>query len=186
MRPFMKPDATVINRVIYYSILIRDIKLTLLELRKTKLLMRGLAIQNLNFNDLTENELKLINNMWEVEKSCRLLLEPLFEGINFGHKYLNHWSLSMSDIRKGFAELEEIKQFKDSRPLIFGRKYILLLYDYTDKSLGKFYAGEVIELEKAIHFIDDIPERKDKVKGLYDAILNSIQLASRYRNTLMP
>lgn len=186
MRDFMKPDPTVISRVIYYSILIRDIKITLLKLRETKILMRGLRIQNLNFSDLNDNELKLIHNMEEVEHSCKLLLEPLFEGIDFGHKYLNHWSLAMSDIKKAYAELEEIKQFKDNRPLIFGRKYILLLFDYTDSTLGKFYAGEIIELSKAIHFVDDIPERLDKVKGLYDAMLNSTQLALRYRNTLMP
>jgi hypothetical protein len=59
------------------------------------------------------------------------------------------------------------------------------LYDYIDIDLGTFYAGEIIALEKAIHFVDNIPEQKDKAKGLYDAIVNSIDIASKYRNTLM-
>lgn len=182
----MKPNQTSINRVIYYSILIRNIKLTLLQLRYTKVLMRGLDIMNLNFNDLNENELKLIHNMDELQNACRLLLFPIFDGIDFGHKYLDHWAIPMNDIKNGYCELEEILQYKEGRPLIFGRKYILLLYDYSDSTLGKFYGGELIELNKAIHFIDNIPLQKDKVKGLYDAILTNIAFNIRQhsKNTI--
>jgi hypothetical protein len=184
MRDFVKPDSTVIERVIYYSILVRDIRITLLQLRKTKIMMRGLGIMNLNFNDLTENELKLIHHDEEIQNACKQLLLPLFEGIDFGHKYLNHWVIPMSDIKQGYCELEEILQYKSNRPLLFGRKFVLLLGDYTDPTLGKFYSGELIELSKAIHFIDKIPPKKDKVKGLYDAIRNSITLASRQRSKI--
>lgn len=185
MRDFVKPNATVMNRVIHYSILQRDIKVALLELRKTKLIIRGLGLLTPNFNDLNEIEMQLIRRSEEIQNACKILLLPLFDGIDFGHKYLNHWALSMPDIRKGFTELEEIIQYKDDKPIIFGRRYIILLYDYTDPTLGIFYSGELIGLEKAIHFVDNIPEQKDKVKGMYDAVLDSIHIASRYRNLLM-
>jgi hypothetical protein len=186
MTCFVKPNQTAINRIVYYSILQRDLRVTLLQLRKAMIMLRGLAFTIPSFNDLRAVELELISRSEEVQNNCKLLLLPILGNIDFGHKYLNHWAISMNDIKNGYCELEEIIQYKHGRPLIFGRKYILLLYDYQDSTLGKFYGGEIIELAKAIHFIDNIPPQKDKVKGLYDAILNSIELAMRYRtsNTL--
>jgi hypothetical protein len=187
MREFVVIDPTIMTRVIYYSILHRDIKISLLQLRMTKLAIRNLRTTIPSFNDLNDVEIELMHRSDEIQQSCRLLLEPLFEGIDFGHKYFNHWTIPIRDIRQGYCELEEIKQFKDRRPLIFGRKYILLLYDYTDSSLGIYKAGRLIELSHAIHFIDSIPPRKDKVKGIYDAIVANFELASRYRTSnIMP
>lgn len=179
----MIPDKTVINRVIYYSIISRDIKITLLQLRKTMIMIRGLGLTVPSYKDLKDVELELMYRANEIENSCRILLSPLFENIDFGHKYLNHWSFSMNDIKEGFCRLEEIVQYKNGKPHIFGRKYILLLHDYIDESLGKFYAGELVSYEKAVHFIDNIPPQKDKVKGLYDAIRTSIDIAVRYRTS---
>lgn len=184
MIPFVKPDITVINRVIYYSTLLRDIRITLLQLRKTMIMIRGLGLTIPSFNDLNNIEVQLIRRMQEIEAICKQLLQPLFEGINFGHEYLNHWAIPMSDVEKGYCELEEILQFKDHRPILFGRKFILLLQDYEDTTLGKFYGGELIELSKAIHFIEKIPGKvNNKKKGLYDAIRDSIELALRYRTS---
>ena len=121
--------------------------------------------------------------MEEVMQSCRLLLFPLLEGIDFGHNYLNHWALSMFDIKQGYCELEEILQYSNNKPKMFGRKYILLLEEYNDLTLGKFYGGELIPLERAIHFINDIPKKKDKSKGLYEAMVDNITLAMRYRTS---
>ena len=179
----MKPNQTVIERVIYYSILIRNIRITLLQIRKTMLMIRGLNIQNLTINDLKENESVLLHSIEEIQTACKQMLVPIFEGIDFGHTYLNHWAIPMSNIKNGYCELEEILQYKEDKPLIFGRRYILLLYDYIDPSLGKFYGGELIELSKAIHFIDNIPQQPDRVKGLYDAIINSLMLATRTRTS---
>lgn len=183
MRYFVKPNQNVIDRVIYYSILRRDIRVSLFQLRKAIIMIRGLRITIVSSPEMRDTEMELIRAVDSLENSCRLLLEPLFEGINFGHKYFNHWSIPMHDIHKGYCELEEIIQYKEDKPVIFGRKYILLLYDYTDSTLGKFYGGELIELSKAIHFIDNIPEKKDKLKGLYDAITSSIELSMRYHRT---
>jgi hypothetical protein len=145
------------------------------------ILIRGLGLTVPSYKDLIEVETELINRANEIQHSCMLLLTPLLEGIDFGHKYLDHWAIPMSDIKNGYCELEEIVQYKEGKPLLFGRKFILLLYDYEDESLGRFYGGELIELSKAIHFIDNIPQKKDKIRGLYDAIISSIQLASRYK-----
>jgi hypothetical protein len=184
MRDFVKPEATAISRIEYYSILLRNIKVTLLQLRTTKLLIRGLGFNNPNFSDLDDVEMRLMCRHDEVQNACRLLLEPRFEGINFGHNRLNHWSLSMEDIKCGYCKLEEVIQYdKYGKPTKFGKKFILLLNEYVDPTLGKFYSGELIPIEKAIHFIDDIPEKKDKVKGLYDAVINSATIAARYRAT---
>lgn len=183
MRYFVKPNQTVIERVIYYSILIRNIRITLLQIRKTMLMVRGLDIQNLTINDLKENELVLLHAIDEIQAACKQMLSPIFENIDFGHDYTNHWAIPMNDIKNGYCELEEIIQFKEGKPIVFGRKYILLLYDYIDPTLGKFYGGELIPLHKAIHFIDNIPKQQDKVKGLYDAIINSLVLATRTRNS---
>jgi len=183
MIDFVKPDKSVINRVIYYSILIRDIRVTLLQLRKAMIMIRGLRITVPSFSDLREVETELIRRQNEVMQSCMLLLSPLLEGIDFGHKYLNHWVVSMHDIKQGYCELEEIIAYKNDRPNIFGRKYILLFDDYEDSTLGKFYSGELVPLEKAIHFIDNILPKKDKSKGLYEAVAESINLASRFRTS---
>jgi hypothetical protein len=182
---FVKPDATAINRVVYYSILLRNIRITLLQLRKTMLLIRGLNITIPSFEDLRDVEQELIHRAEEIQHACRLLLQPLLSGINFGHEKLNHWALSMNDIKCGYCELEEIISYKNDKPETFGKKFILLLSDYEDSTLGKFYSGELIPLEKAIHFVDNIPEKEDKVKGLYDAMVESITTAMRYRQSKM-
>ncbi len=179
MISFMKPDKTVINRVIYYSNLIRESRLALFQLRKTMLAIRGLKFTIPSFNDLKDVEIELIRRIEEINNSSRLLLEPLFEGIDFGHKFLNNWTLSTTEIEQGYCELEEIKQYNNGRPYIYGRKYILLLRDYTDATFGTFYAGELIEFVKADHFISNIPIIKDTKRGLYNAIIGSIKLALR-------
>lgn len=177
----MKPNPSVMNRIEYYSILSRNIKITLLQLRKTKLLIRGLNITIPSFNDLNDVESELMKRYQEIENATRLLIEPLLEGIDFGHRYLDHWSLSMYDIKCGYCELEEILQYNKNAPIRFGRKFIMLVSDYDDSTLGKFYSGELIPFQTAIHFIDKIPKREDKIKGLHDAVIKTIELAARHR-----
>lgn len=190
MIPFVKPDSTVIDRVIYYSILQRDIKVSLFQLRQAILMIRGLRISSISSktNELSTLEVELLRTKDELETVTRRLLEPLFEGINFGHAYFNHWTIPMRDLKRGYCELEEIVRYiqHTDKPdeLVYGKKYIMLLHEYNNPTLGKFYAGELIELSKAIHFIDLIPEQKDKQKGLYDAITSSIELSMRYHRTL--
>ncbi len=175
----MKPDKTVINRVIYYSNLTRESKLALFQLRKTMLAIRGLKFTIPSFNDLKDVEIELMRRIEEINMSSKLLLEPLFEGIDFGHKLLNNWTLATTEIEQGYCELEEILQYNMGRPYMYGRRFILLLRDYVDPTLGKFYAGELIELVKASHFILNIPVIKDTKRGLYNAIIGSIELALR-------
>lgn len=178
----MEPDPTVINRVIHYSILLRNIRLTLLELRKTMILIRGLSFTVPSYKDLKQVEEQLQNRAEEVQRACKSLLLPLFEGIDFGHDYLNHWAFSMNDIKYGYCELEEILNYgSDNKPKMFGRKYILLLRDYKDQNLGIFKAGTLINWVTASHFLNDIPEQPSKVKGLYDAIVSSMLMATNYR-----
>lgn len=180
----MKPDQKAIDRIVYYSILLRDIKITLLQLRKAMLMIRGLGLTIPSFEDLRNVEEQLLNRTNEVQHACRLLLEPLLGGIDFGHAKLNHWSLSMNDIKCGYCDLEEIIKYNNNdKPTMFGRKYILLLNDYKDSTLGKFYGGELIPYEKAVHFIVDIPQKKDKIKGLYDAMIHNIEIAMRFRQS---
>jgi hypothetical protein len=183
MIDFVKPDPTVIRKVVHYSVLLRNIRLTLLQLRRTMLMIRGLNTTIPNFEDLREVEAQLMRRADEIQSACKLMLQPLLDGKDFGHTRLNHWSLSMGDIKCGFCELEEILAYNDDRPIQFGRKYILLLNDYTDSTLGKFYAGELIPLEKAIHFIDSIPIKENRITGLYDAVIRSLEMAMRYRQS---
>lgn len=186
MRYFVKSDASVINRVVYYSILLRNLRLSLLQLRFTKLAIRGLGVTVPSYKDLDTVESELMRREIEIQQSCRLLLEPLFNGIDFGHTYLNHWAVSMIDIRRGYCELEEILQYgANNIPKRFGRKFVLLLDDYTDPTLGNFRSGDLIGIATAVHFIDKIPEKENKVKGLYDAIINNINLAIRYRKSII-
>lgn len=181
MREFVKPNATAINRIVYYSVLLRDIKITLLQLRRTILMVRGLGVTVPSYTDLKDVEVELIRRAGEVQLACRLLFMPLLEGIDFGHEHLNHWAVSMQDIKRGYCELEEILKYKDDRPELFGRKFIMLLRDFSDPTLGTWYAGELIPFEKAVHFIDSIPENKEKLKGLYDAMVQGIGIAIKYR-----
>jgi len=182
MRYFVKSDATIINRVIYYSILGRNIKLALLQLRFTKLAIRNLSLTVPSFNDLNDIESELIRREMEIQQSCKLLLQPLLSGIDFGHEYLNHWAVSMIDIKRGYCELEEILHYSNNRPKIFGKRYILLLVDFIDDALGNFRSGDLIDIAVAIHFIDKISGKDNKVKGIYDAIINNFNLAMRYRS----
>ena len=184
MRYFVKSDASAINRVIYYSVLLRDIKLTLLQLRFTKVAIRNLSLTVPSFNDLNNVESELRRREIEVQQSCKLLLQPILEGIDFGHDYLNHWAVSMIDIRRGYCELEEILRYSNSKPAHFGRRYILLLQDFKDPILGNFVSGNLIDITTAIHFIDRIPENKSRPRGLYDAIINNLNLAIRYRTKI--
>lgn len=170
------------RRVEYYSILSRNIKITLLQLRKTKLLIRGLSLTVPSFNDLNDIELELMRRHEEIENASKLLIKPLLEGIDFGNEHLDFWTLSMYAIKCGYCELEEILQYDErSRPTKFGRKFIMLISDYNDSILGKFYSGELIPLQTAIHFIDKIPKKEDKIKGLHDAVIQTIDLAARHR-----
>jgi hypothetical protein len=72
------------------------------------ILIRGLSVTIPSYTDLKEVEVELIRRSEEIQNSCKLLLFPLLDGIDFGHRYLNHWALSMSDIKCGYCELEEI------------------------------------------------------------------------------
>ena len=182
----MKTDQSVINRIEYYSILLRDIRITLLQLRITKLMIRGLSMTVPSYSDLNNIESELMRRGEEVQNSCRLLLQPILEGIDFGHAYLNHWAISMIDIRRRYCELEEILQYNGNHiPKRFGRRFILLLDDYEDPDLGIFRSGELIAIATAVHFIDNIPPKKGKLKGLYEAIVYKTNIATRYR-TIIP
>jgi hypothetical protein len=179
---FVKPDASAIKRIVYYSTLLRDIRLTLLQLRRTKLLIRNLGVTVPSFEDLNDVEVNLLRRAEEVKQASRLLLEPILEGIDFGHKRLDFWCFSVEDIKNGHCKLEEILNYDASgKPLMFGRRFILLLEDYSDETLGKFYAGELVPLEKAIHFIDKMPVKETKVHGLREAMLQNIEEAMKYK-----
>jgi len=181
---FVKPSKTAMNRIIYYSILIRNIRLTLLQLRKTMLMIRGLSVSAPHFTDLRDVELNLIHNQLQIQQACKLLIEPLLNGIDFGHKHVDNWSVNMRDIKQGYTELEEIVRYGSKKQSqIYGRKFILLHENFTDSTLGIFYSGELIELQKAIHFIDKIIPKSDKQKGLYDAMVNTTAMAMRYRTS---
>jgi hypothetical protein len=148
------------------------------------ILIRGLGVTIPSYNDLKDVELELMRRSDEIQNSCKLLLFPLLDGIDFGHNYLNHWMLSMDDIKCGYSELEEILKYNTQGfPQIFGRRFILLIRDYKDPNLGNFYAGELIDWVKASHFVDEIPKQSDKVNGLYDALLHSYMVASNYRTS---
>lgn len=181
MLDFVKPNATVIGRIVYYSILLKNIKITLLQLRRAMLMLRGLSITIPNYKDLKEVETQLMYRANEIQFACMILLKPIFKGIDFGHNTLNHWAISMSDIKRGYCQLEEILQYDGDKPKRFGRKFIVLLEDFNDGTLGKWYAGELIEWEKAQHFIDLIPEKVTTLKGLYEAVINHTLTAMNYR-----
>jgi hypothetical protein len=174
---FVKPDITAINKVIYYSSLTRESKLTLFQLRKTMAALRGLNFSIPSFNDLQNVELELLRRLDEIQHASRLLLEPLLEGKDFGHKYLNNWIFATSEIEQGYCKYEEIKGYKNARPYLYGQNYILLLRDYEDSTLGLFYGGTLINYATAEHFIDAIPFKPWPAKGIYGTILKTIELA---------
>jgi hypothetical protein len=185
MIPFVRTDASVMRRIVYYSILLRNIKITLLQLRFTKLMISDLGMPIPSYNDLNNVESQLMSREQQMQHSCKLMLLPLFEGINFGHEHLNHWAISMIDIKRGYCELEEILQYDiKHKPKIFGRRFVMLLEDYKDPILGVFRSGELIKISTAIHFIDNIPESKDKVKGIFDAMINNMNMAITVRKSM--
>lgn len=168
---FMRPDAKAIDRVIYYSYLNRDLNLTILQLRRTKLMLDNLRIFNINPRDLNDIELSLLSRRDELQNSARLIMEPLFEGIDFGHSELNFWTFSTKDIERNYCRFEEVLRRKGvTNTQIYGRSFIMLLEDYTDPTLGKFYCGELINLSTAAHFLNNIPKRKHRPKNLYDSM----------------
>lgn len=185
MRDFVKPDTTVMQRVVKLSLLLRSTRISLLQLRHTMLCIRGLSFSIPSYNDLCNVESELMYRELEIHNACRLLLEPIFMGIDFGHRKLGHWAVSIHDIKYGYSELEEILQYGiDNKPIRFGRKFILLFEDFEDKeTLGKFYSGELISMNVAQHFIATIPKKEDKINGLYDAVVKNFELAARYRQS---
>lgn len=177
---YVKPDITVINRIIYYSNLLREARLALFQLRKTKVAIRGLAFTIPDFRNLYDVEMGLMRRIEEIKYASELLLKPLLEGKDFGHKYLNYWSFSITDVEQGYCEYEEILKYKDGKPNIYGNKYILLLRDYPDPTLGLHYGGTLMNFATASHFINDIPRVQTNTKGLYNAIISSIELPLKY------
>jgi hypothetical protein len=185
MIPFVRTDASIMRRIVYYSILLRNIKIALLQLRFTKLMISDLGMPIPSHNDLNNVESQLMSRERQLQQSCKLLLSPLFEGIDFGNDYLNHWAVSMIDIKRGYCELEEILQYDiKHRPKMFGRRFVMLLEDYKDPTLGIYRSGELIKISTAIHFIDNIPESNDKVKGIFDAMINNINMAMTIRKSM--
>ena len=179
----MKPNQTAVDRIIHYSILLWDIKLTLFQLRKTMLLMRNLNFTSPTFKDLTEVEMALKRRETEIQYSCNILLDPLLEHKDFGHKKLGHWSVSVGEIAQGYCEYREILAYDNDKAIEFGKEYILLLTDYEDNVLGKFYKGELIPFTIAQHFIDKIPPRKIRPKGLYEVLVQTIERAILTRSS---
>ena len=179
----MKPNETAIDRVIRYSLFLRDVRLTLLQLRKTAFMIRRLDLPTIPFNNLLDVEASLKRTEIEINTKCKLLLEPILRGIDFGHNRLNQWWLSTPEIEKGYCELEQILKYDtNNKPIMFGKQYILLLYDYTDSTLGLFYRGELIPYTTAIHFINNIPKKKVKIDSLYKVLMQTIETAIKHRS----
>lgn len=174
---FVKPDINAINRIIYYSELVRKTKLSLFKLRHTSNCMAGLRFALPSFHHLKYLELELIHAIQETQKASKRLLLPFLEGKDFGHEYLNHWVFSVDEIKNGYCEYTEIISYEKKRPKVFGHRYILLLRDYDDLTLGKFLGGSLLPYSTAVHFIDDIPKNNVIIHDIYNAITNSIKTA---------
>ena len=181
-------NASAVERIIRYSLYIWEMGLALLQLRKLKTMINSIGhISNTMVSNLDEIEAALTRRRDELNNACRLLLLPLLEGKDFGHKCLNRYYFGQNEIKDGYLLFEEVKGYTTiGLPVRNGKKYVLLLTPYYNKQLGAFDTGVLYDYEQVKSFIDMEALRpameiyKHKVKSVFDSMQDSIGNALIY------
>jgi hypothetical protein len=146
-------NQTVIDTIVKYSkecIILRFIKNhTETNLRLLKSLPIRYALPSVDTIKIPLEELQL--KIDEVEKDIGRLIEPLFEGHDFGHTNSAKHSLTIKEIKQGYILLD-------------GEEYIIMLRPFVSKSTGYSYTpGVLYKIGSGVRQedLDSIPESEE-------------------------
>jgi hypothetical protein len=168
-------EETVIQRIIRYSKIVLTLKLNKTQLERAFEVSNKIKIRifsKIYYNIMIQ---ELDSRQFEINNQIRILLEPLFQGVNYGYSNLAHWALSQIEMQNGYILLEHDCIYNEKCKLISGYQCILFLSDYKDTthdiSEGSIYPiGEVFQILGNLKNV--FGDCQDINKYLYTSLLN--------------
>jgi len=172
---------TVIQRIIYYSkcILILRIVLNLGDRIKELLALIPTPFYDFdNYQKSTKEQ--LTDRIKQYETKIRLLLYPLFQGIDFGYIDSDpHWHLTAEDLQRGYLLLEKVEDNPEKNP----DKYIIPLSNYKDNR-NDIREGTLIHFTKVATVLGNFKNMQGntpKINSYLDNQLSGVELIPKVR-----
>ena len=153
------------SRIILYSKIVLALKLNKIQLinamRLSSKIDARLATREYYKPMIDEIEMR----QREINDQIKKLMQPLFQGLNFGYIEWGQWALSQSEMEKGYARLQlqrnNWSETGNRRP----NYYILFLSDYSDR--GHTFKEGSLHLEN-----DDITPILANQKNVFGSYIN--------------
>lgn len=131
----IKQDLSVVDSIIKLSRLILALKLFKLHLIRGKEIYNEIGIVLFYMRDHVNDQINEVDiKIKELGSKVQFLLQPLFQGKNFGFDGFEIWSITAEDMTKGYVILEEIVINGNSEGQ--SSKYVLFLSDHKDKKFN--------------------------------------------------
>jgi len=179
-------NMSAIERVIRYSTLIWEIGLTLMQLRRAKLMINTIGIiSNPQSGYIDEIMTSLERRKLELNNACKLLLLPLLQGKDFGHIKLDRFFFGQTEIKDGYAVYELVVGYDSlGLPIRNGQRYVLFLCPYYHPILGKFEEGGLYNFEIVKGFLNEVTPASKKyrrrIRSIFDSMHDTIANALIY------
>ncbi len=176
----MKPELTIIQKIIYYSKCILTLKISFQILNSFDTTISRIPTPFYKIKD-AEKEIKedISRRIEEYENKIRFLLQPLFLGIDFG--YDKHWYLCAEDMQQGYLLLEKSIEDLSNKE---AELYILSLSNYKDDKFN-IKEGELLPIEKVSKVLDkfkDLQGNTPKVIDYMNSDITRVSLIKKYQS----
>lgn len=127
-------EPTLIEKLVYYSKAIYQLKRLAIVLRDTQAIMSKIPIVLTTRNHPNAILIETNDKIVKINEYIKSLLEPIFKGKDFGQDITGQWAFSSFDMEKGYVELQEVlkKDLKGNILELSNHKYVLFLSDYHD------------------------------------------------------
>lgn len=177
----MKKELTVIQKIIYYSKCILQLRIAiLLEIRKIETLAKIPIPFYSNTKNQKENIEEMEDRIKQYEAKIKFLLYPLFQGINFGYEESDkYWHLTTNDLQRGYLLLEKVEPDSNKNP----DKYVIPLSTYKDNRI-EIREGSLTPYVKVATILSkfkDMQENTPKIKSYLNNQIEGVELIPRVR-----
>jgi hypothetical protein len=174
-------ELTVIQKIIYYSKCILQLRIAiLLEIRKIETLAKIPIPFYSNTKNQKENIEEMEDRIKQYEAKIKLLLYPLFQGINFGYEENDkYWHLTVNDLQRGYLLLERVEPDLNKSP----DKYIIPLSTYKDNRV-EIKEGSLtpfVKVATVLNNFKDMQGNTPKIKSYLDNQIEGVELIPRIR-----
>jgi len=140
-------EKTVIQKIIYYSKQVAELKMFKLHMQNTKELYLRLNIKQLRSSEFDEIIGEISNRISEFNKQIELLLKPIIS-----NKVIYDspsWALTIKEMQNGYVTLEPNGEN--------GEKYVLFLSNFKDKQRS-ILEGTILPYNQVVHILGNISD----------------------------